>query len=350
LRAAVPLLPALALGWLALRLPMAWDGVMTWEQKARLAWLSGGGLPLHYLAQPYRYHANYPLLVPMLEAWVYGWLGHMDQVLVKVVFAGFLLAVLWLLATAAGRLGLSAGWSVAAALLPLCVPRLVLGEGSATSGYADFPLAAFYLACIVYLVEYVREDRRGALRAAGVLAAGLPWIKQEGVILWACVALFAVVIARRRGHASTLLWVIVPGLAVIVGWRAVLAIAHAARDAGFLPVEAATLWRNLPRVGLVAAAAWSRATGGEWSLLWPVAAVSSAAAWRLPASRPVAALLLAAVAVPSAIYSTIYIFSATDPAWHIATSLSRLMIQVSLPALLLVIVPAAGGRGRYNEP
>ena len=140
--AAVPVVPAAAVAWLALRTPMAWDGVMTWEAKGRLAWMNGGGLPLSNLSQAYRFHPDYPLLVPLLEAWVYGWLGHVDQVLVKVLFAGFMLAAMWLLATAVTRLGLSAGWAALAAILPVCVPRLVVGEGSATSGYADFPLAA----------------------------------------------------------------------------------------------------------------------------------------------------------------------------------------------------------------
>jgi hypothetical protein len=83
-----------------------------------------------------------------------------------------------------------------------------------------------------------------------------------------------------------------------------------------------------------------------------VAAVSAAlAAWRAAAAtRAVVALLVAATATPAAVYSTIYIFSAADPAWHISTSLSRLMIQVSLPAVLLVIVPALAGGGRYNGP
>lgn len=349
--AAAPLLPGFALGWLALRLPMAWDGVMTWEQKARMAWLNGGGLPLPYLAQPYRYHADYPPLVPLLEAWVYGWLGHVDQVRVKLVFAGFLLSVLWLLAAAARRFGLGAGWCVLAVLLPLCVPRLILGEGSATSGYADFPLAAAYFACVVLLITSGGEDAPGALRAAGLLAAALPWTKQEGVILWLAVVLFALAIARRERHYAALAWVVVPALLVVIGWRTVLAVSHAALDAVFVPVTAATLSRNFPRVGMVAAAALRYAASGEWSLLWPVAAVSAAvAAWRVPKARDVVAVLVAAVAVPAAVYSSIYIFSAADPAWHIATSLQRLMIQVSLPAVLLVIVPALGQGGRYNGP
>lgn len=341
-RAAIPLAAAAAVGWLALRLPMAWDGVMIWEAKARLIWLNGGRLPLGILSQPYRTHAEYPLLVPMVEAWVYGWLGHVDQVLVKVVFAGFFLAVLWLLATAAARLGLGAGWALVAALLPLCVPRLVLGEGSATSGYADFPLAAGYLASVVYLLEYLRDGRREVLRAVGVMAAILPCIKPEGTILWLCVVLFCAVIAWRRRQLSGLLWVIVPGLVLLLGWRSVLIVAHA-RVGGFLPVRPGTLLHNLPRLNLVAAALWRYVTSGEWSLLWPVAALAgAAAAATVRAVRAPVALLAAAVLLPAGLYSMIYVFTPVDPRFHIETSLPRLLIHFSLPAILLVVVPAVG--------
>jgi hypothetical protein len=337
---AVPLVLALLVGWLSLRIPMAWDGVMTWEAKARLIWLGGGRLPLEVLSQPYRVHADYPLMVPMLEAWVYGWLGHADQVLVKVLFAGFFLAASWLLVTAAARLGLRTGWAAAAAVLPVCVPPLLVGEGSATSGYADFPLAACYLGAVVYLLEYLREKRREALRAAGVLAAILPWIKVEGAILWGCVVVFAGLIALHRRQLSALAWVIVPGLTLLAGWR-ILLLAADARYGGFLAVRPGTLLGNLPRLGLVGRALWRYATGGEWSLFWPVAALSTAVSlWTVRAARPTVALLAAAVALPAGLYSTVYIFTPIDPAFHIATSLPRLLIQVSLPAVFLILLPA----------
>jgi hypothetical protein len=279
-------------------------------------------------------------MVPALEAWVYGWLGHVDQVLVKVLFAGFFLAASWLLATAAARLGLGTGWAIAAAVLPVCVPPLVVGEGSATSGYADFPLAAGYLGSVVYLLEYLREGRREALRAAGVMAAVLPWIKLEGAILWACLALFAGVIALRRRQLSALGWMIVPGLALLAGWR-VLLLAADARFAAFLAMRPDTLVRNLPRLGLAWGALWRYTTGGDWSLFWPVAALSAAvAAWTVRAARPAAGLLSAAVALPAGLYTAIYLFTPIDPAFHIATSLPRLLIQVSLPAVLLILLPA----------
>lgn len=344
LRAAAPLLPALAVGWLTLQVPMAWDGTVVWEAKARLAWMNGGGLPLSYFGQPYRSHPDYPLLVPMLEAWVYGWLGHVDQVLVKVVFPGFVAAALWLLATAAARVGLSVGWSVLAVVLPLCVPRLLLGDGGATTGYSDFPLAVYYLACVVYLLESLRQQRLEALRAAGVLAAVLPWIKQEGTILWACLMILAAIIAARRRRLSALWWTVVPGLLLLIGWRTLLVVADAQMGAAFLPIRPDTFWNNLHRLGLVPPALWRHVTNvAEWSVLWPVAALSGAvAAWGVRAARPVVALLATAVALPTSIYAVIYVFTGLDPQTHIESSLPRLLVQVSLPAILLVVVPAMG--------
>jgi hypothetical protein len=47
---------------------------------------------------------------------------------------------------------------------------LVVGAGSAASGYADFPLAVVYLGAVVYLADYALTHEPASLRLAAALA------------------------------------------------------------------------------------------------------------------------------------------------------------------------------------
>jgi len=72
----------------------AWDGWAIWGLKARTIFLEGGVSPAVY-ADPSRAstHPYYPLLLPLTEAWVYGWLGTPDDRLVGLVSVLFYLSL-----------------------------------------------------------------------------------------------------------------------------------------------------------------------------------------------------------------------------------------------------------------
>ena len=144
--------------WLAGRGTLEWDGLVVWEMKAYLACLNDGRMPLAYYSDLSRQwsHPQYPLYVPLLEAWLYDWVGRCDQWLAGLLFPLFYMAAVGLLVTGGLRLGKQLGRGLAAALLLFCVPQFVVGAGSASSGYADFPLAVFYLGALVYLAEIGR--------------------------------------------------------------------------------------------------------------------------------------------------------------------------------------------------
>src|SRR5260370_42705527 len=98
------------------------------------------------------------------------------------------------------------------------VPPAIIGAGSATSGYADFPLAAIYLCCAVQVLEYWRTSDAGVLPLLGITAALLPWTKMEGSILLACIALAVIPNAIRRRQWTGLAWALTPGVVVACGW------------------------------------------------------------------------------------------------------------------------------------
>ncbi|MGH9856116.1 MAG: hypothetical protein ACREBD_40295, partial [Blastocatellia bacterium] len=232
-------------------------------------------------------------------------------------------------------------------LLIAATPLALVGDGSASSGYADFPLAVFYLAAVVYLVEYWIEDAERSLRLLGYLAAVMCWVKQEGAVLWLClIALAAIKVVQRR-QARQLPELILPGLALLIGWRVFVGFVKPPTGDNFLPFTPQTLWNNLNRATVIFPSAVNEMLNWKhWGVLWPMAAVSIAL---LARNRRLAALS-AAVIAPIALYCGVYFFSAW-PGFdtHMSSSFPRLLIHVTPVAVMAVVIAAGGVRARFDR-
>ena len=339
--------------WVALHETLGWDGLVIWEFKARLAYLGGGSLPVGYFSDPTRgwSHPEYPQLLPLTESWLYAWLGGPHQGYAKIIFALFYTVALGLLYSGASRLGGHSWRGLVAGFLLFFLPMAVIGEGSATSGYADFPLAVFYLGSAIYLAEYVETGERGALALAGALAALLPWVKQEGMILWLCVAAPIIVNGIRSRALWPTLTAILPGPLVFLGWRTFLAQVSAPQLRDFESLSATNLWLNLGRIrDLAQWLAVEFVDSDSWSLLWPTLglALLFILARR---SRPGYMALTATALLPLLLYPPIYVFSGYSPfLGHVESSLPRLMLHAAPVAVMVIAlaVPARPMRAHQN--
>jgi hypothetical protein len=336
-------LPIGMLAWQAMRETLHWDGLLVWEIKARLAFQHGGALPLSYYSDSATHgwsHPGYPLYLPMLELWLYLWIGEASQFWVKALFPFFYLAAVSVLWSAGLRLTGRVWIGAAAAWLLLLVPRAVGARAGLLQGYADLPLAMLYLAAVAALLVGAGGDRAW-LRVAAVMSALLPWVKQEGLVLWACFALVAAWLWRREWRVA--LAVALPGLATILAWRGFLAAVSLTPPETFLPMTIETLQANLPRVP-----ALLRRLGEEliairrWSLLWPLTLLALLVL--AVRCRRLATPLALAVLVPLGVYLVPYVFTALQPyEMHVETSIDRLVLQVvpvAVLALALVLGPA----------
>lgn len=342
--------------WLALSRTMGWDGLVVWEFKARLACLHGGVIPLSYFTDPTRQwsHPDYPLLLPLVEAWLYGWLNHCDQGIAKLVFPLFYIAAVGLLYTAGVKLSSYRWKGFLTGILLFFVPAAIIGEGSVSSGYADFPLAVFYLASVVYLLEYWQHGAPDSIRMSGLLSAALPLIKSEGVILWACVAILSTVESIRRLNIwsiyQLIFFMFLPGALLFGAWRLFLDAVDAYQFKDFLPFTLGTLLSNLDRIADIARGIGSEIINWKrWSILWPTLFFSLAAA-QLDHGREKRIALPLATLLPLIIYSFIYYYSRWSPiTTHISSSLPRLMLHVALVAVLAIGVTFSAPRGWSKE-
>lgn len=325
---------------------LGWDGLVIWELKARYAYLNGGALPLEYFSDATRVfsHPEYPLFLPMIETWIYFWIGEPDQYWVKLIFPIFYAIGLLLLAQAGARLSGKRWIGLLAANLFLFIPFLTRFAGGVVLGYADLPLAIFYLGAFYFLLVFARDNSAGGLSIFVMLWAILPWIKREGMILWLVLAVCGTfVIWRRRGvpaAAASLL----PGLAAIASWQIYLHAMHARAAQDFLPVTPANFASNFHRAGAICQSLIrALISTGQWNLLWFASVIAFLCLMLRNRNRETWMIVVCTVS-PIILYSCTYFFSAwSDYQRHMDSSLPRLLLHVA-PLSILAIAAALAPR------
>jgi len=328
-------------GWLCSVRVLGWDGLLNYEAKARWAFLRGGALPLTYFSDPTRdwSHQDYPLMLPLAESWLYLWIGRADQQVAKIIPWMFFVSAVCLLHAASRRFAVNQWQSLVAPLIVFSVPLLLVGDGSVSTGYADFPMAVFYLATIMFVVEFWRNENFDALLMAGLLSAAGCWLKQDGIILWACLAILVCLKAMsefKRWKHDWRKWLKLAtalsfGLLVFVGWQGFVGLVGATARSEIQPVEIETLRANawlLPII--IKGVILELLTLRHWGMLWPVTFLSIG--WMLWRHRNRETVVLAlAVALPILAFASLHFFFHGSP-------LTRLLIHVSLVAAMTIAI------------
>jgi len=125
-------------------------------------------------------HGDYPLFIPLSEAWTYMFIGGWNDLLVKALFPMFFIALLVIFYFALRRL-IGARLALVSTFFLAAIPHFL---NYAAIGYADFALAMFYSLSFLYLflwIAYKRENKY--LLLAAVLTILSVWTKNEGALL-----------------------------------------------------------------------------------------------------------------------------------------------------------------------
>jgi hypothetical protein len=331
------------LTWLSLhKWNLGWDGLIVWEAKATIAFRHNGALPLQYFTGGYEVsHVAYPLFLPLFEVWIYEWLGHIDQSMIKLIGPYLYLAGVLLLISSAKRVTNSLWIAIIAVLLFGSVPISMLSNGSAASGYSDFPLAVVWLCALVHSMEYWSTGTLSAARLTGVSAMFLPFVKNDGVIALLCIALTIMprVVQERNWKAA--LWMMAPGFGVLFGWHVLIKLSHV-QEGDLLPFTVSNLLAHLNRAGtLLRSTSQELLTWDHWSVLWPAAIV--AGVLLIIRTRVITWYPLVVNAfLPLLLYPCVFLFSAWVPfEAHVGVALPRLFIH-NAPAAVLLLSIACG--------
>ncbi|MFH1550348.1 MAG: hypothetical protein ABIH04_07310 [Planctomycetota bacterium] len=180
------------------------DAAHFWGLKAKILYFKSFQSDDYITDSQAHQHVNYPLLVPLLEAWSFRWMAWPRDVEVKLLFPTFFAALLAGLYAALKKIS-SGTWAAIAVFLLAGFGPFIGSDnmhlGSATSGYADVPLAFYYAMAVFYLVRWSRRDgeRTHGLLGAIFLAACM-FTKNEGsaISVLAVILLSVIVITSRR--------------------------------------------------------------------------------------------------------------------------------------------------------
>jgi len=314
-----------------------WDAVAIWNLKARFL-ASAEGWSRAFSSEIAWSHPDYPLLLPAFFARTWIWLGDRSWVVPAATGLAFLLLAVALATVSVYRLR---------GPVPALVAGVLVCGVAHTSlrfhQYADMPLAFWFLAVNVLLLENaVRPRQRGTLVFAGLAAGAMVWTKNEGwAMLLALLASEAITAWRDRLPAGEL-----RARALAFG-------------AGLAPLAATTVVFKLtlaPTNDLVEGVAWGGlADAGRLATIASRLAsdVLSFGPFRVSLAVLVAGLVLVmGAAVPPALRSAAFSLAlrlagvmaaygftfAVTPRpleWHLATTVERLLSHLFPSAVLL---------------
>lgn len=282
------------------------------------------------------YHANYPLLLPLLEAQMIllrGGSSSDGAVLLTAFFVVAAASVLVRELRLRGEVLLPSVWGLVFLTTPLVAGTV---DGGGLSGYADLPFAALVLAGTVALARWLDH---GALRSpidAALFLGAAALTKQEG-LLWIAAAGSTTAALRpgslrRLAPAALLLTAI-----LAAGWRARLDLAISPYEENY---GAMLHWGWLSRVGH---RAWPIAQfvmkrlvdEGIWGMAGVGIVLTFLVARRGPVPTGVRFLRWTLAAVLAMVLAT-FLVTPNHLTWHLSTALSRLMLQAYPLGLLLL--------------
>jgi hypothetical protein len=311
---------------------MAFDAAGIWGYKAKQIFMSHG-IPIPELGNvgfPI-YHADYPLLIPLNQAFLYFFLGHFNDFAAKLLFAGFYLSTLVLFYSFSNR------------VLPRRLPCLALTfllastpyfSDQATNGYADLPLAYFFFCSVILLFQWTQSPSLIFISLSALFAAFAGMTKNEGLML-ATVMILVLLLAwfklnrGRRAQTKTIhLLLFVTVLAgTLLPW---LIIRH---EIGFVNdlMNSRTFARvsidNLERLGPILWQYQKIIFGvRNWNLAWVLALGCLAFGWRRGFHSDARYIILS-IALGLAGYTLVFMMSTYDLPWHLSTAASRLFLH-----------------------
>ncbi len=335
-------------GWVGMNTTLSWDGLVNWEMKAKVFY-EAGGIPKRMLQSEALAwaHVDYPPLMPLNQAWTYGWIGEANQNAGKLFCVSFyFIAVLILLSAR----NINFAW------LMFFIPLTWISDGSSTTGHADFSLAVFYLAAAKLVYEFAESGEFARLKLLGAISLGLVFVKQDSIVLLMTLLmilpLVLFVVRRRFTIHYRWIFVLLPAVFLYGIWKLSMRLLspYFSQDFHLTMHES---WQSFAeRLNLVSHFFfWELLNPLHWGAVWIIFfVILGISIFRVITSKqktdflqnmfPALTLALL-VLIPLSGDFLIYLFIGTTADWltldyWLTTSAARLILQSSLVALLCI--------------
>ena len=157
----------------------AWDSWAIWNRAARFIYRGGEEWQRVFSEEfNWLFHADYPLLVPLTNTWVWDILNF-ETLRAPMIQSGIYLFGSGLLLFSALFVFRSIGTASLATIVLMALPAFV---GIGTSQIADTPLAMFIAATAILFCLYSKYQQPQMMALAGITTALAAWTKNEGMI------------------------------------------------------------------------------------------------------------------------------------------------------------------------
>jgi len=318
-----------------------WDAWMSWNLRARFFFRGGEHWRDTFSSLFWGANPEYPVLLPSLVARSWQYAGQETELAPALLAALFTFATVGLTCSSLWFLR-SKGQGLLAGLVLLGTPFFIR---HGTAQYADVPLSFFVLASIVLLClhDRVSPQRGGLLVLMGVTAGCAAWSKNEGLLfLVSLILAAAAVLSRRRVRTAY----VRHQLAFTVGLLVVLPVALYAK-LRLAPADPMLHWQVSTLQKLVD---WQRygqilkAFGREILEFgnWPVQLTPLLVFYSLllgidveQLKKSSSIIAMGSVGLTLGGYFCVYLITPYDVAWHLHSSLQRLLLQLWPSAVFL---------------
>ncbi len=281
-------------------------------------------------------HREYPLLIPLAETYFYTFLGSLNDLLVKIIFPLYYIALLTTFYFVSRRF-LNRRESLFFTFLLATIPQIT---DFATNGYADIPFAFYCSISFFYLYLWLRQNKNSILVLSFVFSVFAMWTKAEG-LMFALINTAIIIICMVKekriraigiAYAAMSLFVVIT---YVLAWRTI----GLAVNADFTGTQAPLISKIITGFKRIPAILYEYQIQffgpKKWNIIWIVFITGFVLGFKKIFSKDILPVTLAILLVFSG-YSIVYMLSSVPQGfgWHLSTSGSRLFIHF-LPITVL---------------
>jgi hypothetical protein len=315
----------------ALIKPMeSYDSIAIYALKAKIFYL-GKIIPADFFKSFSGFvpHVEYPLLVPLAEAQFYTFFGSLDDLLVKMIFPLYYVALLTVSYSVSRRF-LDRKAALFFTFLLATIPQVT---DFASNGYADIPFAFYCCASFFYMYLWLKAKNVTMLALSFILSVFAIWTKAEGLmfILINAAVITICMIKERRLCGAGITYALASLCAVIAYifvWRAIGLSVNSDFSQAHLSLAQRTM-EGIRRVPAILYEYQIQFFGPKkWNMVWILFISGFILGFKKVFSKDIFPVTLAIFLVFAG-YSAVYMLSSAPQGigWHLSTSGSRLFIH-----------------------
>ena len=316
----------------------AWDTWTHWGYKAKI-FFSKRTIDNHIFRKVGEggcYNPDYPLLIPLLESYIWIFLGNLYEPYAKLLGVLYYVCILIIFYFGLKKI-YKRSFALGFTLVLSSLPGISL---LAPIGYADVPMGFYITAAVIYIWLYLKDkDFSYLLLGALFLGIGM-WTKKEGISQWFAVVssiIFLRFIKQIDLSKKSIIFLIALPLILILPWI-IFRISHGlTKFAYYDPVEPFSLLepKRLPMI--LSLLVQQLIDVWQWNLLWIIFIITLFISFRR--SKAENMFLLYFILLQMTIYVVVHFLLPNELErlrWHILNTFDRIFAQIAAIVLFFI--------------